>query len=690
MISRFTKHTTSQIWYRTLRKYRRVQRHLQSTPEPSTQPRLRRKLRALARRIQQLNHRWKLGFASSLLTAWLAYAPAAQAQSFPPVFELSSLASGDGSQGLVINGIDEDDRSGISVSSAGDVNGDGLNDFLIGAYAADPSGNADAGESYLIFGRASFGGPVLELSSLASGDGSQGFVINGRDAGDYSGVSVSSAGDVNGDGFDDLLISAPSADPSGRDFAGESYLIFGRASFGGPVLELSSLASGDGSQGVVINGIDAGDDSGFSVSSAGDVNGDGLDDLLIGAFRADPNGNNRAGESYLVFGRASFDDPVLELSSLASGDGSQGVVINGIDAYDESGRSVSSAGDVNGDGFDDLLIGALRADPNGNSYAGESYLVFGRASFGEPILELSSLASGDGSQGVVINGIDPFDFSGESVSSAGDVNGDGLNDFLIGAPSAGPNGNFDAGETYLIFGRSSFGGPVLELSSLASGDGSLGIVINGTDAQDRSGTSVSSAGDVNGDGLDDLLIGAFGADPNGNGNAGESYLNFVLRYLVGFVLLRSCELSGDGSLGFVFNGIDTGDFSGYSVSSAGDVNGDGLDDLLIGSWRADPNGTDLAGESYLIFGRGSGNPTSLEDQISASIQLYPNPSLSRVQVAGFRGAVEFTLSDARGKVLRRGQGKDDFEIDLEALPAGMYYLNFTYQGLSFSKPILKP
>ncbi|NJK37633.1 MAG: cadherin-like domain-containing protein, partial [Oscillatoriales cyanobacterium SM2_3_0] len=227
--------------------------------------------------------------------------------------------------------------------------------------------------------------------------------------------------------------------------AGESYVVFGRNNGFEASLDLSDL---NGSNGFVINGIDNFDSSGFSVSSARDINGDGFDDIIIGATGGDPNGNDRAGESYVVFGRNNGFEASLDLADL---DGSNGFVINGTDAIDYSGRSVSGAGDINGDGFDDLIIGTYRADPNGNDRAGESYVVFGRNNGFEASLDLSDL---NGSNGFVINGIDNFDSSGRSVSGAGDINGDGFDDLIIGAPGGDPNGNDRAGESYVVFGFS--------------------------------------------------------------------------------------------------------------------------------------------------------------------------------------------------------------------------------------------
>ena len=166
----------------------------------------------------------------------------------------------------MLTGIDAYDNSGYSVSTAGDVNGDGYADLLIGAYQADPGGESSAGETYVVFGKSESFGASVDLGTL---DGSDGFVLSGIDASDYSGISVSTAGDVNGDGYADLLIGAYLADPDGVSAAGETYVVFGKSDSFGASVDLGSLGASDG---FVLTGIDAWDESGTSVSSAGDVN----------------------------------------------------------------------------------------------------------------------------------------------------------------------------------------------------------------------------------------------------------------------------------------------------------------------------------------------------------------------------------------------------------------------------------
>jgi hypothetical protein len=386
-----------------------------------------------------------------------------------------------GKNGFVINGIGTQDSIGYSVSSAGDVNGDGFDDMIIGALGAHLY-HERAGASYVVFGGATVGedGP-LSLSSL---NGTNGFAMHGLMRIDNVGWSVSSAGDINNDGFDDVIVGAPGAGP-----LRQSYVVFGGADVGaGGTVKLAKL---DGSDGFVINGIDFGDNSGVSVSLAGDVNGDGIDDLIIGAPFADPNGLS-SGESYVVFGSAAVGaGGALDLSSL---DGTNGFVINGIHEGDTSGRSVSSAGDVNRDGIDDVLIGANWASPNGDK-SGQIYVLFGGPSGGtDGSFELSSL---NGDNGFVINGIHEGDAAGSTISTAGDVNGDGLSDIIIGAHTGDPNGT-NSGESYVILCRSC---PLTDLN----GDGVVGAadvsVLLGCWGASQPIPAACFASDVNGDGV---------------------------------------------------------------------------------------------------------------------------------------------------------------------------------------------
>src|SRR5215475_8483033 len=510
--------------------------------------------------------------------------------------DLAVVAAGTG--GFVIHGEEAGDFSGISVSSAGDINGDGFADVIIGAYRADGPGNTrvDAGASYVVFGHADGFGTV-DLTAVAAGIG--GFIIHGEEAGDNSGVSVSSAGDINGDGLDDLIIGAFRADGPGntRVDAGASYVVFGHTGPFEPV-DLVGVAAGTG--GFVIHGEEAGDFSGFMAVSAGDINGDGFDDLIIGAAFADGPGNARsaAGDTYVVFGHDGAFGTV-DLANVAAGVG--GFVIHGENANDNSGIAVSSAGDINGDGFDDLVIGAFRADGAGNARAdaGDTYVVFGHdGAFGA--VDLAAVASGNG--GFVIRGEDRGDNSGVAVSSAGDINGDGIDDLVIGADLADSSGNArpSAGDAYILFGHTGVFDTV-NLADIAGGHG--GFVIHGAEAGDDLGISVSEAGDVNGDGFDDLIIGAELADgpDNTRGAAGETYVLFG--HDGAFEAIDLANVAA-GVGGFVIHGEDANDNSGISVSSAGDINQDGCDDLIIGASGADgPDNSRLsAGDTYVLFG----------------------------------------------------------------------------------------
>ncbi len=499
-------------------------------------------------------------------------------------------------QGFSINGERIGDRSGFSVSSAGDVNGDGLDDLIVGADAV----NTYTGKSYVVFGK--INSTAINLSSISAGTG--GFAINGENNEDQSGASVSSAGDVNGDGLDDLIIGAFLANIGNRANAGKSYVVFGKTNTA--TINLSSIAAGTG--GFVINGDHSEGFSGRSVSSAGDVDGDGLDDLIVGAHGEPTRSDHPEGKSYVVFGKKDNTNAV-NLSSVASGSG--GFVINGEDTNTagQSGTAVSSAGDVNGDGLDDLVIGAPRSLPYDT---GKVFVVFGKKDDASAI-GLSAIESGTG--GFVIIG-ESGDFISKSVSSAGDVNGDGLDDLIIEASNADLNGKTNVGRSFVVFGTADT--DVIELSSVTSGTG--GFVINGEKAGDNSGFSVSSAGDVNGDGLSDLIVGAYKADVTGI-NEGKSYVVF------GKSNTNAVDLSSiaAGTGGFVINGKNAWDRSGHSVSSAGDINGDGLDDLIVGAHSVNT----YTGRSYVIFGK-----TNTEAVNLANISKVENTAAHAIDFQG--------------------------------------------------------
>ncbi len=497
-----------------------------------------------------------------------------------PVISLSDFAS---PQGFRLTGAAPGDSAGSTLNVAGDVNGDGFADFIIGAPEADPHGPL-SGASYVIFGRAGLVPGALELSAL---NGTNGFRISGAVAGDHAGVSVSGAGDVNGDGLADLVVGADRASPHGTQ-SGAAYVIFGKASGFSANLDLAKL---NGRNGFKLNGEAVGDNAGGAVSGAGDVNGDGFADVLIGA-----SNNERSGAAYVVYGKAAGFAAKLDLARL---NGRNGFKLRGGALADSAGAVVSGAGDVNGDGFADLLTGAAGADLNG-SESGAAYLVFGKASGLAPRIDLATL---DGTTGFRISGEAAGNKLGNAVHAAGDVNGDGRADLLVGAVGAGSSGA-TTGAAYVIFGRAGNFPADLPVATLG---GNAGFKLNGETPGDGAGVSVRGAGDVNGDGLADFLIGADGADPNGSAS-GAAYV--VFGRIGGFAAEVALSLL-DGTDGFQLNGAAADDRAGQAVSPAGDVNGDGFADILVGAPFSDPNNT-ARGASYLVFGQAGGFGATLE------------------------------------------------------------------------------
>jgi Ca2+-binding RTX toxin-like protein len=535
----------------------------------------------------------------------------------PTVIDLANLGAG----GFVIRGGTAGDDAGFSVATAGDINGDGYDDIVIGVPQDDDGGN-NAGTACVVFGKAG-GFGTIDLANL----GSEGFTIQGDVAANWTGYSVASAGDINGDGFDDLIVGAPFA----RSSAGSAYVLFGKAG-GYGAIDLTSLAPADGFE---IRGFL---DTGWSVSGAGDVNGDGYDDIIVGL----PGGMFDYGTAYVLFGKAGGFDTVDIPPAIVPGDpATDGFFLLAAPGDRQLGYSVSAAGDINGDGYGDLIVGAPQWDVG--QTGGKAYVVFGGETFSQGMF-MENLTP---AQGFVIRAPILY-FAGWSVSDAGDVNGDGYDDVLVGAFWA----DGEAGKAAVIFGKASGFGPI-DLATLSATDG---FMINGS-AGERAGTSVSAAGDVNGDGFADIIIGAPLADGGGT-DAGNAYV--IFGKASGFGTINLATLAETD--GFVIRGGAAGDQAGTSVSAAGDLNGDGFDDLIVGAPLGDAGGAS-AGQAYVIYGFAPGLVLHGGDGNDALIGGSGNDVLDggggADSMAGGRGNDVYYVQDAGDIVTEAaGQGRD--------------------------------
>ena len=533
-----------------------------------------------------------------LLAGSLLFSPvlATQAQALPASVDLAVENEFNDAVSLFLAGPD-DARFGRTIASAGDINGDGIGDFVVGApYFRAGELNTPVGAAYVVFGQdGSFAPANLTGEALRNGDGSLGFVIQGTGLGGADGspaqlgVDVAPAGDFNGDGFDDLIVAAEDTqnpDSATESSLGAAYIIFGSDTGFPSVITPNTDLDGTNGVKVLPEKFLNGQPDLESVSGAGDVNGDGIDDVLVGTSNNDPGRDGSyAGAAWVVFG----DDNPPALIDLENTDSTVALPLFGSAENGEFGSSVSGLGDINGDGVADFAVGAFKADFE----KGRAYVLFGQATgWDEPITVSDDL---NPSLGFAIAGEAEGDRAGIDLASAGDVNSDGFDDLLIGL-----SGNFATpqGGVYVLFGQESWAEPLVALDALSPGDG-VKLVVDAPAALAYVGEP-DGPGDFNGDGVDDIVMRA--NEPKGvfvvfGGTAFDGTASELDLQDVGTTELPGVKFSAAGVSGPV----------GKDVSGIGDINGDGRPDLAIGNFSIyNSDDRSFTGEAYVIFGGTTG------------------------------------------------------------------------------------
>ncbi|MBX9609005.1 MAG: hypothetical protein K2Y51_22515 [Gammaproteobacteria bacterium] len=537
----------------------------------------------------------------------------------PHVIALGAL---DGNDGFRVEGESSFVLLGVSVADAGDMNGDGLADLVLGSVVE--SGLGSNRTAYVVFGRDD---GFAARFSTASLDGTQGFRIE-QSAVDpqhdsHRSVIVAGAGDVDGDGLADVLVS----NTNNGELADQAASVtFGSSN--------TSLAMRDAStqgedEGLRLAGLRKGRQFAHDVAG-GDVNGDGFADVMIGDRNTPGTYDTRGDSVYVVFGRAARGTAEIDANLV---DGSDGVLLRG-DA--DVGNWVASGGDFNGDDIQDLLVDGR-------------YVVFGRRAAWPASVDVTALDGADGfaiARGAALDGM--F-VSGGALD--GDFNGDGIDDLLLSflEPYNTPGGG---GAHYVLrFGQRE---PLDSSLALLADGTAQRFHLGGRGADAYGGWTARFAGDIDGDGYDDLVFGAPGNDFNGN-NAGGAYLVYGRAGGAG----ATVELDSlDAAQGLRLDGVAANDRAGYAVSAAGDVNGDGYDDLLVGASSADVNGN-YSGAVYVVFG---GDFRGLADRRGDDGDDNLLGTAAAERLVGGRG--DDVLNGAGGNdVLKGGAGDDVLVYD---------------------------
>jgi hypothetical protein len=462
----------------------------------------------------------------------------------------------------VITGASTTDGLGHAFTGLGDLNGDGAIDLLVSANSADPDGDGGReGASYLIYGPVT---DILGTFSAADAD----VIYRGESTSDLAGTAIASLGDVDDDGVNDFGVTASTYSPTSKSKAGTLYIVSGATTPTAGDVTLDDTTTRQ------FYGGKAFDYLGGGLAGLGDINGDGVDDLAVGATFAEVNSfSSASGAVYIFYGGADLQGYGSALASTAD------VVLLGEATNDKLGSTIRGLGDINGDGADDFALGAKVASAAG-SEAGVVYLGLGGTSY---------TASGDASQlASTIYGGTAKDYCGTAISSAGDDDGDGYIDFWVSAPGDNTTGGTGSGSIYLIRGSATVDtdtdGVAIDLA--------YDVQLYGSTESDGIGASLAGDGDVDGDGQPDLVVGAPGA---GSDEQGLTYL------IYGPFTAGAYEITPEADA--TFFGAAATDAAGTEVNFLGDLDGNGTNDIGTTAVNADQSATD-SGSAYILLGVG--------------------------------------------------------------------------------------
>lgn len=576
---------------------------------------------------------------NGLELAGAAYIIFGSASPFPTPFDLSTL---NGSNGFVVSGIAYDERRGATIAGPGDINGDGIDDLIIGTSSVSP-------DDMVIYGKTSFSA-LLTINDI---NGTNGFLI------DTPGSNqIASLGDVNGDGINDFIVGCP-------HFSGESWIIFGRSSNFPASINISWL---DGVKGFRTSSF-SGDRPSYEVGAAGDINNDGFNDILIGNW----DSSNPA-VSYCLFGKGTAFPPTVNLTTLNGSDGF---------SIDNNGGNfltfVGALGDINHDGIDDFFsetnaiygstapfsshfpqsnlngtvgftlpgalmsagIGDINLDgiedfisTSGGNNGNVNYIVFGSSSgFPTPISETTL----NGINGFIISGLSPTN-TGRPVSGNGDLNGDGIADFVVSQSTTSTS----TGKAYVIFGGDHYAMPL-----------NLGY----PQAQNTTTTGLNLV--VNGPETGTIHYAIF----PGNYTGAVSYNN---------ILSGAGAVASGNFLMNIQNGNVTRTISSLPVNSSFDIY------LYL---------EDNAGNRTKIYDLN--NVLDIQDSILSETEIYPNPTSSLINI-DFTTEATYELTTINGQIIQIGKlinGKNILEMS--NLSKGLYFLSIKTDRGNTTKKIVK-